>query len=362
MADLKLGTTAGGYLVIHTNNFNSYAPKLDGTGATGTWGISISGNAVTATSSTSAGYVVNTVTGTNTIEIVRVNMADNDYFRILVGGTASNAGYAEIATADDGNEPIHVRQYTGNFASLVRTLTLLDSNGNTIIPGHTYSSGTQYVTIGSGTDRLFFSGTGAVNSYTVYENSTDVYVNSYRSMTLRVNQLGGNGGGLYISGGITYFNNSESVNLYGIRGRYTNEYIHLYNKVGIGGPDGWGTHEADTPQFGLSTYGGANLAYNQGVVNINNTTNSTYTLYVVGGTSGSYFRGGDTGTGSSIVRFNMQNDNPALYVRGDGNTGLKTLAPSETLSLIGNIAFGTTEGKAKMTYNSTENSIDFIIN
>lgn len=35
--------------LLHTGNFNSYAPKLDGTGATGTWGINISGNAATAT-------------------------------------------------------------------------------------------------------------------------------------------------------------------------------------------------------------------------------------------------------------------------------------------------------------------------
>ena len=35
--------------VLHSGNYNSYAPKLDGTGATGTWGINISGNAATAT-------------------------------------------------------------------------------------------------------------------------------------------------------------------------------------------------------------------------------------------------------------------------------------------------------------------------
>lgn len=38
-----------GNTLLHSGNFNSYAPKLDGTGATGTWGISISGNAATAT-------------------------------------------------------------------------------------------------------------------------------------------------------------------------------------------------------------------------------------------------------------------------------------------------------------------------
>ena len=35
--------------ILDSSNYNSYCPKLDGTGATGTWGISISGNAATAT-------------------------------------------------------------------------------------------------------------------------------------------------------------------------------------------------------------------------------------------------------------------------------------------------------------------------
>ena len=68
-------------------------------------------------------------------------MADNDQFRILVGGTASNAGYVEIATADDGTEPIYVRQYTGVFSSLQRTLTLLDGSGNSSFPGSITAAG-----------------------------------------------------------------------------------------------------------------------------------------------------------------------------------------------------------------------------
>ena len=36
-------------MMLNTSNYNSYAPKLDGTGAKGTWGINISGNAATAT-------------------------------------------------------------------------------------------------------------------------------------------------------------------------------------------------------------------------------------------------------------------------------------------------------------------------
>jgi hypothetical protein len=40
---------------LTTGNYNSYAPTLTGGGASGTWGISITGNAATATSATSAG-------------------------------------------------------------------------------------------------------------------------------------------------------------------------------------------------------------------------------------------------------------------------------------------------------------------
>ena len=42
-------TTINGNTLLHSGNFNSYAPKLDGTGANGTWGINVSGNAATAT-------------------------------------------------------------------------------------------------------------------------------------------------------------------------------------------------------------------------------------------------------------------------------------------------------------------------
>lgn len=108
---------------------NLESPTFTGNVTAPTFIGALSGNASTATK------VNANVTGTNSIELVRAVMADNDFFRILVGGTASNAGYAEIATADDGTEPIYVRQYSGVFASLVRSATLLDEAGNTSFPG-----------------------------------------------------------------------------------------------------------------------------------------------------------------------------------------------------------------------------------
>jgi hypothetical protein len=60
----------------------------------------------------------------------------NDFWRIYANSTSTNAGYLEIATSDDGTEPIYVRQYTGVFSNLTRTATLLDGTGNTSFPGN----------------------------------------------------------------------------------------------------------------------------------------------------------------------------------------------------------------------------------
>ena len=76
-------------------------------------------------------FSTNGDTGTRQIRLVG---GSNDYGRLAVGATAQNAGWMEIATADDGTEPIYVRQYTDAYSTVTRTLTLLDANGNTSIP------------------------------------------------------------------------------------------------------------------------------------------------------------------------------------------------------------------------------------
>lgn len=83
------------------------------------------------------------------------NMGDNDNWCIMGGATGSNAGYLEIATGDDGTEPIYVRQYTGTFASpsSVRTLTLLDASGNTQMPGDV--TATRFVATSNGSGQNF---------------------------------------------------------------------------------------------------------------------------------------------------------------------------------------------------------------
>ena len=63
----------------------------------------------------------------------------NDGWRIAGGARESNAGYLEISTCDDMNEPIYVRQYGGGgdwngYVTLARTFTLLDGSGRSRAP------------------------------------------------------------------------------------------------------------------------------------------------------------------------------------------------------------------------------------
>lgn len=68
-------------------------------------------------------------------QYVRLQGGSNDYGRIAFGATSENNGWLEIASSDDGTEPIYVRQYTGVFTTIKRTATLLDASGNTTFPG-----------------------------------------------------------------------------------------------------------------------------------------------------------------------------------------------------------------------------------
>ena len=98
-----------------TNHTHSYIPLSGSTAITGNLEFSNSGTAPRG------------IIGT---------MGDSDHWRIIGGATGSDSSYLELSTADNGNEPIYVRQYSsGKFVTLKRSATLLDASGNTIIPG-----------------------------------------------------------------------------------------------------------------------------------------------------------------------------------------------------------------------------------
>ena len=111
---------------------NATLTVTKGNGTTSTTTINNVANA------TNAKIVSNAAEDGSATDLVTGTMARNDYFRIRIGGS-SDVGYAEIATADNGNEPIYIRQYGGSNSGFsdppIRTATILDESGNTSFPG-----------------------------------------------------------------------------------------------------------------------------------------------------------------------------------------------------------------------------------
>ena len=128
-------------------------------------------SALNVASASVASKVFGQVGDTGSHELVRCDM-NNDQFRIIAGSNGNNNGWAEIATANDGTEPIYVRQYAGVFSSVVRTLTLLDAHGFTHFPSYINIGGNE--NNNSSPDRVWGS------------NSSDSFLRSYRTSALRV--------------------------------------------------------------------------------------------------------------------------------------------------------------------------------
>ena len=210
-------TNALGYTPANSSSLSSYLPLSGGT---------MSGNISFSNS------------GTGFRGINYGTMGDNDQWRIGGAATASNAGYMEIATADDGTEPIYVRQYTGVFSSLTRTATLLDESGNTGFPGivsaaRFYSTYNSYPQI-----RLTHTDNSEVSVY--LENNT-------AGWAIGVNTWSVGAGGFAIG---QYSGTGSSTWRFRIDNNgycYTNSYLNIggHEKNASSPPYVWGSNSSD---------------------------------------------------------------------------------------------------------------------
>jgi hypothetical protein len=114
----------------------TFSGALSGNATTATTATNQSGGTVSATSGSFSGDISFTDSGT-TRRGIQGLVGGSDYWFVGGGATASNAGYMEIASGDNGNEPIYARQYSGTplTGTIQRTLTLLDGSGNSSFPG-----------------------------------------------------------------------------------------------------------------------------------------------------------------------------------------------------------------------------------
>lgn len=122
----------GGWVkILDSLNYNSYAPTKTGTGASGTWGISITGNATTATTLATA----RTINGTSFNGSANITTANWGTARtITIGSTgksvngSSNISWtlAEIGAASTS----HTHNYAGSSSAGGAATTALACTGN----------------------------------------------------------------------------------------------------------------------------------------------------------------------------------------------------------------------------------------
>ncbi len=272
------------------------------------------------------------------------NVGSDDYVRVRGGSDSYNTGWIEIATSDDGTEPIYVRQYTGVFATVARTATLLDGSGNTSFPGTinglTVSSGT----ITSGT----WNGTAIANAYlansSFFVGTTSISLGrASASQTLTGVSIDGNAGtvtnGVYTTGDQTIggaktfssnITNAATADWYmygfGARGASSGQYgmglasdianrtlsFHVPNLAAY-------SNTGNTPKFGW---------YSNGSVELMTLQSATGNLVVTGTFTASNFTGTSSGTNTgdqTNITGNAGTVTNGVYTTGDQTiTGQKT--------------------------------------
>lgn len=139
--------------LLHEGNFNIYSPKLDGTGATGTWNISITGNATTASSATKLttprtiwgqsfngeSNVAGSISGVTAIYSNKPQNSSYNIFRIV---PYNNSLLFQVASNDGTSKAgkLAIEGYEGaGLESLYFGSTLTRFSGNVTIGGTTAS-------------------------------------------------------------------------------------------------------------------------------------------------------------------------------------------------------------------------------
>jgi len=112
------------------------------------------------------------------------------------------------------------------------------------------------------------------DSKLTFGDSTTPDLELYHDSTISENKLDGN---LVFNGKLTGTRTTENLEVGGIRGTakgsQTGDYIHLYERVHIGGPAGWGASTHGAPANGLGIWGSIDIGMNgTGVIQLDQTT------------------------------------------------------------------------------------------
>ena len=253
------------YELLHTGNYNSFVPTLTGTGASGTWGISVTGSAA----SLSSGITLWGKSGINagTSYDGDLTIANNSYLNYKNAAGTGNAGRIGATSNDyfrvEGASGISLR--TG---STIATRMYIASTGNVGIG--TTSPSYALDVVGSG----FFS-TGAVLANGSSAGLRAMNNAGDTEMTLMYVSTSDNliiGSGAAVAGKATYINGNPIIFRY---------YNSSYTEVARMTTDGYFGIGTTTPAYALDVAGtgnfstGVNVANNYGFRAFDNPSSGT---------------------------------------------------------------------------------------
>ena len=127
-------------------------------------------------------------------------------------GTQGNQGFQGPTgpQGPQGNQgPQGSASITNNVDNRVLTATgtaVINGEANLTFDGSILANSGYYRSSpGNLTDNIYYEGirTGVGTTYRVYDNGNNLYIDSYSAVTIRANQLGGSGGGIFLSGSST---------------------------------------------------------------------------------------------------------------------------------------------------------------
>ena len=310
--------------VLRSDNYTNYSPSLTGSGASGTWGISISGNAATATSAGS-------ITDNSVTSYFRITNTSG-FQRLLLGNQdSSGANFPAIIRASNGSINFGngdswttsggvFTSYASFSATAVNILSAIQQNGFQVLNASNYTSYSPGLT-GSGA-----SGTWAIN---ISGNAANGGVTSVNGQTGAVTISGGGGGvtgvtatAPVVSSGGTAPVISMAAASSGVNGYMTGAYATKLDGIAAGATAVTNTNQLTNGAGYITSSGTA--ANVSGTVAIGNggtgTTSRQDAMDILAGavTSGQYLRGNGTDVVMSAIQ---AADVPTLNQNTTGSAG-----------------------------------------